>query len=146
MNKSIKIVLTAICMLPIIQSFNCTPIPPGYRDWVGQQRTRYDEIENELKTDSLNFKLLTEQGGILNGVAMFDKALPKLKKAIKINENYKEAYINLGNTFRGLGTIDSSFKAFESALKIDPNYGLAYFNSTWVKYLPVYCTFFLQNR
>jgi tetratricopeptide (TPR) repeat protein len=128
MKKSIKVVLNAIFFASIIQSFNCTPIPAGYCDWAGQHRSRYDEIENELKTDSLNYKLLTEQGGILNEMGMFDKALPKLKKAILININYKEAFINLGNTFRGLGNIDSSFNEFENALKIDQNYGLAYFN------------------
>jgi tetratricopeptide (TPR) repeat protein len=127
-KKTFKTILNAVVMCSIIQLFNCTPIPLGYHEWVGQHRTRYDEIENELKTDSLNYKLLTEQGDILNKVAMFNKALPKLRKSIVINQNYKEAYITIGNTFRGLRNIDSSFKAFKSALKIDPEYGLAYFN------------------
>ncbi len=112
----------------ILLVMNCTPIPPGYREWVGQHRLRFDEIENELKTDSLNYKLLAEQGAILNEVAMFEKALPKLIKSININSNYKEAYVNIGNSYRGLEKYDSSFKSFENALRIDSSYGLAYFN------------------
>lgn len=50
------------------------------------------------------------------------EAIKSFKKAIKLNNTYIEAYINLGVTYSDCGLKDEAVKAFEKAYMLDPNY------------------------
>ncbi|MBU4035917.1 MAG: tetratricopeptide repeat protein, partial [Proteobacteria bacterium] len=49
----------------------------------------------------------------------YDKAVVNLKKAIKLNPNYEEAYLALGDVYLAKGIFRESEKMYKKAIKIN---------------------------
>ena len=57
-----------------------------------------------------------------------DKAIDAYKKALSINPDYAEAFINLGNALREQDKLDKAIDAYNKALSINPDYAETYNN------------------
>ena len=62
----------------------------------------------------------------------FSKALYFINKAIKINSNFAEAYIEQGNALNELKKYEEAINSFNKAIKINPNNTRAYHNKGFV--------------
>ena len=51
-----------------------------------------------------------------------------LKRTVKLNPNFGEAYTNLGRALLEVGKIDEALEALEKAININPNDALAHQN------------------
>ncbi len=78
--------------------------------------------------DSKNFDNLRLLNFIYFKKKNFSKALDFINKAIEINPNFAEAYMEKGNALNGIKKFDSAIKNYEKAIKINPNYSHAYYN------------------
>ncbi len=56
----------------------------------------------------------------------FDSALANYKKALAINPNNDQTYVNMGNLFQKAGSFEKAKDAYKSALKRNPSAYLAY--------------------
>ena len=55
----------------------------------------------------------------------YKKAVKRFNKAIKHNEEFPEAYNNLGYCYRKLGKLEESLDAYNKALKLNPDFAQA---------------------
>ena len=55
----------------------------------------------------------------------FDQAVIAHRKALEINPNFSEAWVNLGTSLKEQDELDESVKAYRSALAIKPDYAEA---------------------
>jgi len=58
----------------------------------------------------------------------FDQAKQLINQAIKINPNYPDAHINLGNVLKELGEREKAVSCYKQAIKINPSHTDAYWN------------------
>lgn len=75
-------------------------------------------------TDKVDSKILTRE----EERAVTNEAILHYKKAIHINPNFFEVYINLGAVLEENGTIDKAVQYYRTALMINPNSDDAYYN------------------
>jgi Tfp pilus assembly protein PilF len=62
------------------------------------------------------------------GLMQFDAAIDNYKQALKINPDYAEVYINMGNALKDKGDLEAAIENYKKALKINPDYAAAYIN------------------
>ena len=65
-------------------------------------------------------------GEVLLKQQQVDKALTSFQKAVELNPNLAEAYLNLGNIFRSIGKIKESIDSYLQVTEIDPEIIIAY--------------------
>lgn len=58
----------------------------------------------------------------------YDKALVDFNKAIELNSNYANSYMNRGNVYRNMGKHPEAIKDFNKALELDSENALTYLN------------------
>lgn len=76
--------------------------------------------EKALKISDHNARLLVSYGVCLGAVGEHQKASEEFIKAIKIDADYVNAYLNLGNSYMNLGKPQEALRAFRKVLRIDP--------------------------
>jgi Flp pilus assembly protein TadD len=55
----------------------------------------------------------------------FQSAVIPFQNAIELNNQYTDAYNNLGNTYSALGEYNQALKAYEKVLQLQPNHSKA---------------------
>ena len=84
--------------------------------------------ENLIKKEK-EVPFLLNLNGIINiNLSNWGKAKISLKKAIDLDQNYVEAYNNLGIVYNNLGEIEKAIKNFSLSIKIKKNYSNGYNN------------------
>ncbi len=98
---------------------------------------RYDEAEGLgrelLKKHSNNTVILNHFGIILSNLEKYEESIKYFKKAININERYRDPISNLGRSFHKTQKFNLSLDAYKKSLKLDPNH-----NQTIINYGSVY--------
>jgi tetratricopeptide (TPR) repeat protein len=58
----------------------------------------------------------------------YENAIRSYDRAIEINPNYAEAYLNRGIAYRNLKDYQNAIRSYDRAIEINPNDAEAYFN------------------
>ena len=66
----------------------------------------------------------TIRGNALNELNRFDEAIAAHRKAVEINPQFHEAWVNLGVVYRLQGDYDQAEACYLKALAIEPNYAV----------------------
>jgi tetratricopeptide (TPR) repeat protein len=85
-------------------------------------------IFNAITLSPDNYYYLFICGLIYDELNQFDRALSAYKSAIKIKENYLEAYVNSSIILRKLKKYDEALKYIENSLKINSKLSIIYAN------------------
>jgi tetratricopeptide (TPR) repeat protein len=82
----------------------------------------------------------TKEGKTAEATAAFAKALPRFEEAVRLYEDYADAWNMLGYCSRQVGDLKRAFDAYERALAIDPDHeeaheylGEAYEQLLWLR-------------
>ena len=91
----------------------------------GEYDTAIKELEQALEAGVTRYereKIHTMLGNIYNDLGLFDQAITEHEKAIDLNPEFHEAWVNLGIVYRLLGELDRAEECYNKALSIEPDY------------------------
>ena len=90
--------------------------------------------EAALELDDLNSKGHNYLGNVYSELKEYEKAIEQYKKAINIDLNFRDPYINLGNVYSDLKEYEKAIEQYKKAIEIDPKYPGSYNNLGLVYY------------
>eukprot|EP01126_Amoeba_proteus_P009515 TRINITY_DN13602_c0_g2_i1.p1 TRINITY_DN13602_c0_g2~~TRINITY_DN13602_c0_g2_i1.p1 ORF type:complete len:496 (-),score=84.46 TRINITY_DN13602_c0_g2_i1:324-1811(-) len=107
-------------------------------DIYNQRGLVYYQLKNYKRAlEDFNHLLTYKEGQVANthnsiglcyyNMGQCDKAIEAYKKAVSMEENYKQAHAHIGQAYKDWGKFELSMAAYERALKLDPTYGDAYY-------------------
>jgi tetratricopeptide (TPR) repeat protein len=73
-------------------------------------------------------KTLNAMGYEYHKKGQYDKAIVEYNKALELNSQNFEAYVNRGNAYEAMGANEDAITDYNRAIEINPNYGGAYMN------------------
>ena len=90
------------------------------------EASRY--YKNFIDQGFIDHKVFTYYGIILNNSGKSKEAEVLTRKAIAINPNYANAYLNLGLILKDLGKLEEAEKSTRKAIELQPDFAKAYYN------------------
>ena len=71
--------------------------------------------------------VLYNQASYLHNQNQLDASVSALKKIVKLDRNYVDAYQRMGIIYIEKDSLDKAYDSFNIAVKVDPEFGLAYY-------------------
>ena len=87
-----------------------------------------DGLRETIQTMLSQAELALQQGNFLMTLRQINQAIEHYSRAIKLNPNYTNAYINRGVAYDKQDDIDRAIEDFNMAIELNPNYAGAYTN------------------
>ncbi len=89
-------------------------------------------LEDSALAPSDRARIRTSRGVVWRKKGDLDKALADFRKALVLDENLKEAYLNRGNLWRLKGRPKKALTDYSKALGLDPNWAAPYHGIAWL--------------
>jgi tetratricopeptide (TPR) repeat protein len=62
----------------------------------------------------------------------FKTAIKFINDALRIDENYRDAYVLKGSVYKTVGNFDLALSSYQTAVQLDPDYFIGHLNTGWL--------------